>query len=651
MIYAVFACIRDQHDLRLVVLAGLICSVSTTISFDMLARARRQGHNTAQRWLWVVGAATVASTGVWATHFLAMLAYSTFGVLMTFDALATIGSMVVGWVACVAGFALVTEKVSRLRIAAAGLMLGSGVALLHYLGMYGVLVPYLMIWNTPLIFASIAGSTVFATLAIALFAMWRSIGARLLAATMLTCGVVSLHFTGMAAISIFPELVSDVVIGAVPNSTISLWVIAGISAIAVIAFLTSVFDQVLAGRNVAETRRLSELTRKLEIALDEARAADKAKSEFLAMMSHEIRTPLAGMIGMIDLAYRSDSAAEQKKYAALARESADSLLAVINDVLDFSRLDAGKWEAESVDFDAVKLASSTVETFRPASEIKTVALKLEFPEEPLRWLKGDPTKIRQVLVNLLNNALKFTETGSIEVRVRTRPVAGRVDLNVEVIDSGIGIPPEARKRLFAPFVQEDSSMSRRYGGSGLGLAISRRLCALMGGDIGVEGTSSGVGSRFWFTIPCAIGQQALPATPAPPLASSVSLSILVAEDTPIIGDLITRLLTKAGHHAQLVTNGLDAVAAVKNDRFDVVVMDIQMPQMDGLAATRAIRGGSEPARSLPIIALTANAMANDRKRCLEAGMNDYVTKPIQPTTLLSAIARCARAKDSHEVAG
>lgn len=640
MIFSVYTCIRDQHDLRLVVLAGLICYISTVIGFDMQQRARRSDERSSRPWLWLVGAATVTSTGIWATHFLAILAYSGFGGPAAFDAFATACSMVVGWIGCLLGFALVTARVSWLRIVLAGVVIGGGVALLHYVGMQGVRIPYAIGWDSTLISTSIAASSVFATLSIAISACGRSFGWRLLAAVALSSGVVLLHFVGMTALSIVPDGIAGVVVSAASNEAITLWVIAGVSAIAIMAFATSAFDQVLARRNIEETRRLSDLTKKLERALEEARAADKVKSEFLAMMSHEIRTPLTGMIGMIELVCRSGNIDEQRKYAELAKDSADSLLAVINDVLDFSRLDAGNWEAESVGFDVVKLATSTVETFRPAAELKKVTLKLELDRELRRWLKGDPTKIRQVLVNLLSNALKFTETGSIEVKVGTHCASDTAELSIEVIDSGIGISPEARSRLFAPFVQEDSSMSRRYGGSGLGLAISKRLCSMMGGDIGVDEPASGTGSRFWFTIRCGLGSPALPETAAPPLAPSEPRSILVAEDTPIIGDLLVRLLRSAGHHVSLVTDGAQAVAALQAGRFDVVVMDVQMPGMDGLAATRTIRGGSGPQCSVPIIALTAHAMANDQKRCFDAGMNDYVTKPIQPAALLAAVSRC-----------
>lgn len=258
------------------------------------------------------------------------------------------------------------------------------------------------------------------------------------------------------------------------------------------------------------------------------------------------------------------------------------------------------------------------------------------------FLKGDPTRIRQVLLNLLSNAIKFTEQGAIEVRASTSDCKdGAVDLQIEVRDSGIGMSDEVRKRVFDPFVQADTSISRKYGGTGLGLAICRKLCVMMGGSIGVE-SKEGQGSRFWFKVRCELGAMPLAPPPLEPNAADRKLEVLVAEDSPIIATLISSLLVKQGLQATVVGNGTKAVRAVSERPFDVVLMDVQMPEMDGISATRAIRQLPGPERDVPIIALTANALVGQREAYLAAGMNEYVTKPIQPPTLFAAIRRWAR---------
>ncbi|WKA29845.1 ATP-binding protein [Bradyrhizobium roseum] len=388
-----------------------------------------------------------------------------------------------------------------------------------------------------------------------------------------------------------------------------------------------------------QKRELLETSEDLVKAKDAAEAASRAKSDFLAMMSHEIRTPLSGMVGMIELLRETPLSLEQERFTALAKESSDGLLNVVNDILDFSKLEAGRISPEFIEFDIVHVVKGVASLMTSKARDKGLELSIAVADGLPHWLKGDGNRIRQVLLNLVNNAIKFTDAGRIGIEVSHQSLADdQVELRIEVTDTGIGIGPETQLQLFNPFVQADTSVSRKYGGSGLGLAICKQLCGLMGGAIGVD-SHSGKGSRFWFTARCGIGSPRIADAPSLVPDLDRSIKVLVAEDSPIIATLISSLLKKQNFEVQMVTNGLQAVAAVTKDTYDIVLMDINMPEMDGISATRAIRALPGRQSSLPIVALTANAIVGQREIYLAAGMNDYVTKPIQPHTLFQAIQR------------
>ncbi|PDT88751.1 hybrid sensor histidine kinase/response regulator [Bradyrhizobium sp. Y36] len=391
----------------------------------------------------------------------------------------------------------------------------------------------------------------------------------------------------------------------------------------------------------AQKQELVVTSQDLVKARDSAEQLSKAKSEFLAIMSHEIRSPLSGMVGMIELLRDTQLNEEQERYAKLAKESSDSLLSVINDILDFSKLEAGRISTERVDFDVLDLVNGVAMLQMPKARDKGVDLEVIAPTELPSWLSGDPTRLRQILLNLVNNAVKFTERGRIIVTVSHRELAaGELELRVEVADTGIGIEAQQQSQLFTPFVQADTSISRKYGGSGLGLAICKKLCAMMRGAIGVQSTL-GQGSTFWFTVICSLGNPNV--SDAPPLVplTGETLDILVAEDSPIIATLISTLLRKRGFCPDMVKNGLEAVDAVSRKNYDIVLMDVNMPEMDGMSAARAIRSLPGTESCVPIVGLTANVLAEQRDSYLAAGMNDYVSKPIRPDALFSAIERWA----------
>ncbi|MGA7804685.1 ATP-binding protein [Bradyrhizobium sp.] len=390
-----------------------------------------------------------------------------------------------------------------------------------------------------------------------------------------------------------------------------------------------------------QKQELVATTDKLIVARDTAEAASRAKSDFLAIMSHEVRTPMTGMVGMIDLLADTELSEQQQRYTAMAKESADGLLSVINDILDFSKLEAGRLLPEAIDFDIAHLVRGVETVMRKKIEDKGLAFEVVSAPDLPQWLNGDPSRIRQILLNLVNNAVKFTEHGSVRIDVSHRALSdGRKQLSIAVLDSGVGIAPDVQQQLFKPFMQADTSISRKYGGSGLGLAICKQLCAMMGGSIEID-SEIGRGSTFRFSVTCSAGLPRIGEEQVPLAPSFNSLKILVAEDSPIIASLIKGLLRRQGFEPVMVVNGREAVLAVQRAAYDLVLMDVQMPEMDGISATKAIRKLAGPERTVPIIALTANAMVGQRETYLAAGMNDYVTKPIQPSLLFTAIKRWA----------
>ena len=426
--------------------------------------------------------------------------------------------------------------------------------------------------------------------------------------------------------------------------------------------MQDITEQVLAD---IRRRKAEEDLRKEKIRSDalakQALQSNMVKSQFLANMSHEIRTPMNGIIGFLSLIERGayNDIEEMKQFANNAKSSAESLLDIINDILDLSKIESGKMSLENIDFNLDEIVDESISILSAKVMEKGLKVIKEIDKHTPLYLKGDPKRIRQVFINLLSNAVKFTEKGSIVIHITSKEIdTDTIEIFVSIKDSGIGIPTDRLDLLFKPFSQVDGSHTRKYGGTGLGLAICKEFINLMGGDMGVESTKN-VGSKFYFKIKLEVGNKEKVVRPdsytpgeterqqmrKKPDGSVIKMTkemrsgfkILLAEDNFINQKVALRILSEAGYNADAVLNGAEAVKAVEAKKYDIILMDVQMPEMDGLTATKNIRSLSSDNKNIPIVAITAHALMGDKEKCIEAGMDDYLSKPIKSEILVQKI--------------
>ncbi|MAK82937.1 ATP-binding protein [Phenylobacterium sp.] len=746
--YAVITCLRDEHDLRLVLIAAVICIVSALAGFGSYHRAiaaRRAA-------VWMLGPGLIAGMGVWATHFMAMLAYQPM-MDIGYQLDLTLGSMIAPVLGMSAAFVLVRGRAAPELALAGGLVAGLSVAVMHFMGVAAVRLPAVVTWDYVL--AAIACVVCVAGASLAFLVDQGRARERRAGPLLMAAAICSLHFTAMGAVILRPDaslslegdLISRqtlalatgcavlLILGAAvaiqlverltQRATLSALAGALDSAPSALAFFDGAqrlifwnapYARALAlygvepqeGMSIAtigqrlsaseplqgslkggglSRRSLEKIvaqgvfptpdgrmsrievgdtpdggfvlvmhdvteqtmaTQALARARDAAEAASRAKSDFLANMSHEVRTPLNGVLGMAQVMERHPLSDAQRERLSIIRESGATLLTLLDDVLDIARIETGRLELESQDFDLAARVQAACAPFVPEAEAKGVTFAVEISPDIQGFWRGDGARIAQMVTALVSNGLKFTEHGEVRVHV-----THKLDLGVAITitDTGVGMAEEDLGRLFEPFAQADASATRRYGGAGLGLTMTHHLASMMGGTLQAA-SRIGDGSTFTLALPLSRGAP----TEAPEREDPPPLRILAAEDNPTNQQVLTALLGPLGADLVLVDNGRAAVEAFSHGGFELVLMDIQMPGMNGIEAARAIRAreAEQGMRRTPILAVTANVMTHQLQEYSAVGMDGAVAKPLRGEALLQAIMTALGATelaDARSVAG